>query len=49
MYQNQVYTTSGVTQKHTAELTAIVNDDNAGGFDNYLWSVRIDNADETVG
>ena len=46
---NQVYTVSGVTPQQTAELTTMVEEDNAGGCDEYFWSAPIDNADETKG
>ena len=46
---NQVYKVTGVTEHQTAELTAIVNEDNADGCDEFFWSAPIDNADETVG
>lgn len=46
---NQVYTTTGVIQKHTAELTTIVNEENAGDYDNYFWSAPINNTNETIG
>lgn len=42
---NQVYKVTGVTEHQTAELTAIVNEDNADGCDEFFWSAPIDNAD----
>ena len=44
---NQVYTAPGVTPQQTVELTAMVDEDNAGGCDEFFWSAPIDNADET--
>ncbi|KAL7609655.1 hypothetical protein Lser_V15G12997 [Lactuca serriola] len=46
---NQVYAMTGVTQRQTAELRIIVDEDNAEGCEDYFWSAPIDNADETVG
>ena len=46
---NQVYKVTGVTEHQTVELTALVNEDNADGCDEFFWSAPIDNADETVG
>ena len=46
---NQVYAVTGVTQRQTAELRIIVDEDNAEGCEDYFWSAPIDNADETVG
>ncbi|XP_052620940.1 uncharacterized protein LOC128126844 [Lactuca sativa] len=46
---NQVYTVKGVTQQQSAELTALVEEDNVDGCDEFFWSTPIDNADETVG
>ncbi|KAL7610003.1 hypothetical protein Lser_V15G12622 [Lactuca serriola] len=46
---NQVYKVTRVTEHQTAELTAIVNEDNADGCDEFFWSAPIDNANETVG
>nr|KAJ0214865.1 hypothetical protein LSAT_V11C300139970 [Lactuca sativa] len=46
---SQVYVVTGVTQRQTAELRIIVDEDNAKGCEDYFWSAPIDNADETVG
>ena len=46
---NQGYTVPGVTPQQTAELTAMVEEDNVGGCDEYFWSAPIDNADEAKG
>nr|KAJ0200527.1 hypothetical protein LSAT_V11C600321740 [Lactuca sativa] len=46
---NQVYAVTGVTQRQTAELRIIVDEDNAEGCEDYFWCAPFDNADETVG
>ncbi|KAL7590353.1 hypothetical protein Lser_V15G35620 [Lactuca serriola] len=46
---NQVYAVTGVTQRQTAKLRIIIDEDNAEGCEDYFWSAPIDNADETVG
>ena len=46
---NQVYKVTRVTEHQIDELTAIVNEDNVDGCDEFFWSAPIDNADETVG
>ena len=46
---NQVYVVKGVFERQTAELKILVDQNNAGGCDDFFWSAPIDNADETVG
>ncbi|XP_052623160.1 uncharacterized protein LOC128128385 [Lactuca sativa] len=46
---NQVYTVKGVTPHQTAELTALIEEYNVYGYDEFFWSAPIDNVDETKG
>ncbi|KAL7591115.1 uncharacterized protein LOC111887420 [Lactuca sativa] len=46
---NQVCAVTDITQKQTAELTSLVNEDNDDGCEEHFWPAPIDNADETVG
>nr|AGM34082.1 hypothetical protein [Lactuca sativa] len=44
---NQAYIVQGVIPQQTAELTAMVEEDNAARCEEFVWSAPIDNADKT--